>query len=446
MAVVSNDAYKDILEDLSVNFRPSSLNVECIIHLPELKLKPHKVVGIDLEMDFYKAAGDDGVLELSMTAGDYQRYVLPNLDNLIVEIVYSYVGNTPGSTIDGIPPYITKYRAYARQTSDMDLQGTAGTDLDQTLGKYTFDITSRTVEYVRMTSVGGIYRDARPIDILRVLYHEISKDAGLPQDEATQGTDYVPPAVEGLQDFIIIPDGTPLIDLPTYLNEHCGGIYNQGIGCYYHANIWFIYPALNTSRYQESKHTLDIYVAPPNHMPGYDRTYMKRHNKLIVLSTGDYKQMDKRDEDLLNQGSGVRFSKSTPTFENWAKTKKNVAVAQPNETMAQFVVKERGSNMSQIRNAPSKFTDNVAHQLSLLQPRVGYYILFTWENARPDLLVPGMGVTFNYMSEDKVTTLYASITNVEILTTTVTGRMTDDTYVTNCAITLFVADGATRIV
>lgn len=446
MAIVSNDNYKDILAEIASVPRGSSFLIEATIILPDRQIKPYRVVHTDIERDFAQAICDDGVITLSMSMGSYVTDILPNLEEIQIELMYIFTSEIDRDVQYDLKPVVRKYRAYPRLTKDPDLQGLPSIDRDQSLIELEFDITGRVSEVIRMTDVGGTYHNLRPIDLIRVMYYEISRQIEVPVEELPKGTEYVDPDVADTKENLIIPDGLKLLDLPQYLNKYCGGIYNYDIGTYYHERIWYTYPILNTHRYQESKHTIDIYVAPPNHMPGLTRTWKRSSDelKLSIVTTGDFIQKDDREEISLTQGNGIRFGKATELFESWSTVAGNVADTQYADTMAEFVIRNRKSNLQQITRVNP--TDNLAHELSKLRTRTGYFILVTWENSRPDLLIPGTPVKFYYQTDSGVKELNATLLNVITHCKQAAPGMSEPRFVSNTAMELYVADSETPIV
>ena len=447
MAVVTQDAYKYKLDEIAKVPRPTYAIVECEIYLGNGEsLKPMRITDLDIERDFANAISDDGVITVKMRLDQYQRLVLPARETLTMSITYFYAAEMSPNIQHNVKPVVTTYRIYPRDTRNYNLQGNPSIDELRALVDVEFDIAGLLTEHIRMTDVGGIYESIRAIDLLRVLYHEISKDVTDTTMMISKGVDHVEPDVDKVVDYLIIPDGLRMINLPTYLNKYCGGIYNFDIGTYYYKDRWYIYPTFNAGRYTESKRTIDMYVAPPNHMPGSTRTWMLSPDlrKLSIITTGDFKQIDNRDEDSLVNGNGVKFAKASELFDSWATTKGNLSVASAADTTAEFVIKNRDSDMQQIVRIEE--TDNVAGVLTSLQLRKGYYLLVTWEASRPDLIVPGTPVRLYYMEGGKVVELEATVLKLESHTRQVNPGPQVEAMVTNTAMTLFVTDGNVPIV
>lgn len=434
-----DDAYRDTLRTIALHPRPTFCKVSCAIVLPSgIMIAPYKVLNIDIERDFAKAIGDDGVIEISCSLGDYQRHLLPNVENLFIEITRTYIGETDDTDLIGVKPVVSRYRAYLRQTDDPSQQGLPAMDADQTIVEVTLDITAPNNELIRMTKVGGIYEDVKLTDLLKFIYHEVSNSAELPREDLSLGAEAVVANNDITMDYVIIEDDTELINLPQYLNKYCGGIYNFDISCYFHNRRWFIFPTYDTSRYATAKHTVDFYIAPPNHMPGTTRTWRQVEKKVEIIITGETKQKDNRNVDSLVSGNGVKFGKASQVFEDWSTTTKNLPTVNSADNDARFVVKEHGSELQTFRNIP--FTDNVAHVLTELVPLTGYRLLLIWENARPDALTPGSAVRITRQTETGLKVDNAVILNIESHTTQVNPGPKEVRYKTNCSIELFVTD------
>ena len=447
MAIITQDAYKDKLAEIAKFPRPTYAIIEFEIFLASGEsFKPMRITDIDMERDFANAMSDDGVITFKMRMEEYQQLILPDKENLTMTLTTYYAAEMSPDIQHDVKPVVTKYRIYPRDTSNYNLKGKPSIDEVRALVDVTFDIVGPLIEHLRMTDVGGIYESIRAIDLLRVLFHEISKSVADTTRMISKGVDHVEPDVDVVVPYLIVPEGVRMINLPTYLNKYCGGIYNFDIGTYYHNEKWYIYPTFNTHRYTESKRTIDIYVAPPNHMPGSTRTWMESldRKKLSIITTGDYTQIDRRDEDNLVKGNGVKFAKASELFDSWVTTKDNLSVADMATNTAEFVIKNRDSDMQQIMRIDE--TDNVASVLTSLQSRKGYYVMVTWEASRPDLVIPGTPVRFYYMENGEVQQLEATVLKMESHTRQVNPGPQVEAMITNTALTLFIADAEVPIV
>lgn len=446
MSSYTKKHYDQIVRDISTVERPSICTVDCWIIANGVRMIPHKVINIDELRDFRQSPSDEIVLEVYMPRGDYQRHILPYPGDVEIELKFSWMTEREDVKVNNLKPIHRTFKAYLMSFEDADRQDEPKTDEDRTLTSASFSLIDKTTDLLRMEEISGTFVKQPLIDILRVIYGNRSMALDIPSEERCKGVEFAPPSRVEPPHVTMIRPGLPLLDLPMYLQKKCGGIYNQGIGTYYHQKIWYIYPLYDSSRYDVADYVMDIFDVQPNLMPGLDRTYRIKDEKLQIVTTGATVQTDRRDIDYVNYGNGIRFGLAKKLFNEYAGVTDNRATVNPERTMAQFTLRERDVDNQMVKYAENRITDNVAHEMSKMYPRTGQYVLVTWENSRPDFIIPGMPVKYIYQAESEIKEIKGTVLKAENHRTQESPGMTTRRMRTTTALTIFLDDDTVKIV
>jgi hypothetical protein len=256
-----NTRIKDIIEYP----RPTHFIFEVEIYVgTKLAFKPYTVINCDYAENYRDEYGSTMVIELAMSRGDYIRHIYPNRNELISFKVFKhFVANSSDSPLD-IKPMEVTYRAFCYDVKDEELSVAPNISNDQTLGNYKFELIEANVYDFRLRQCGGIFRNADPLNIIKYFYTKSANE--LPAQIKSRGLTVDKPNVTKKRKQLVIPHGTRLVDLPKYVQDKEGGIYNADISNFFsnYKRRWFIFSTFNTKRHEESNYALTLYLVPPN--------------------------------------------------------------------------------------------------------------------------------------------------------------------------------------
>lgn len=221
---------------------------------------------------------------------------------------------------------------------------------------------------------------------------------------------------------VMIPTGTKVLDLPTYLQETTYGVYNGNIGTYiqrYNCKNCpeiglFVYPLYNSETFDTTKKKLIIYGVNSVKYEMTENTYMVDGDLVKIISGGSTRSLDNADNDKLNDGSGYTATDSNLLLE------RNLTV-----TPGGVLVDTDKTNTSGIIRTPAdgnKLTkylgpnDNkYKYRSDILKSEMAIFQI-TWNFANPDLIYPGMAALYNYFdSEAGLVKLKGSVQSLFIL-------------------------------
>lgn len=441
MAIADDLVYKGVVEEILKEPKLAHYTVEYALEAGDVLLRPYRLQYYDVNRDFQTGYSDEIMVTLSISVADYYTFVEPNHETLFFDLTFIPIGETSDVISLDNPVRRTRFKAIGNAKQDRDLQGAPSYSDATSMMDVVFQLIPLPVYELRSTMVGGIFHDSRPIDVLRTLLGHYSRGLNLPNDIRVLGVEFIPPNNDMIRDNVIIPHGRVyLYDLAGYLQKYCGGIYNQGIGVYFHNQRWFIYPLFDNTLYDRSEYTLDVFVLPPTRMPFNDRTFQLKDRRLQILAGSQISQVAPSNLMYLSRGNGVRFTNASRFFEQYADVKGTKVVTDVNSRLAEFTFRTRKEDHQHVPFSENMFTDNVAVEMSKLSQNVGETVNIRWDHSRPDLLRPGMPVKLIYgTGTDKgFQTRTGQLLGVQIGIQPAAPGPTTTRYIASCMLTIFI--------
>lgn len=438
MAIKTVSTYKEVLEQIRTATAPCYFTYSCEFELDGVVIPTVKVIAIDQAHDYVNGFAPSFTITVAMYLDVYERDLYP-----VRNKVRAVLKKTPlNGTLE--VPGISNLNYYTVVPLDhVDRAASTSVDYDPSrgMGNFTFQLIPAPIEKLRLETCGGCFVDCTTLDVLMVLLGEATKRRATTGDTAFQGFSKVDaPKEMRVKPQIIIPHGTPVLDLPSYLQRSCGGIYNHSIGCYYYANKWYTFPIYDTGRYDRTKRVLDIAILPPTQALGYEKTYAYTNQRAFVLSTSSFQAKDTRDRQHLLKGNGVRFSNASQIWDSFAPTQGNKSTTDLTKNVSQFVITEREDGNQSVPFSDTGITDNICEELSKINARNGREVVLTWKNANPDILYPGMPVKIHYPMETGTKEALGVLLETKVFVAATSGQMTTEKMASEIALKIFLAD------
>ena len=283
----------------------------------------------------------------------------------------------------------------------------------------------------------GIFRNATLEDVVKGMLTDVCKDINEEVDEEfeIEGVDMIEPDNDDEYEQVILPHDIRLMEIPRWLHEHHGGLYEQGLGFYLQYCpahdpgspeegvmqwsedrqqgqwFWFIWPEYAVDRFDEVEDNLTIFNIPENRFESIERSYFVEgtsslYKKVVVVATGDVSHEDQSEELEFNQGTGVRWVKGD-LLENWYEEIEPGGVrdtwdveVDAEENIEEHKGHQRESGENYIPYRPRRITSNPNYLKSKIAARQGTIIRFQWQNGDPELIYPGMPVRLYQMFDN----------------------------------------------
>ncbi len=389
----------------------------CRIRAGNHWMSPMRLTHFSLERDYESANGDGVSLELQMGRGEYTYRIVPNRDELWVDLTATPLYENSDIQRGDKGSNTRRYRAILVDQEDDAVTGRspqAGSeeDLNRSSPKVVhLQLMDEGFYQSRMVSVGRNYRKIPPAQALRSLLTETRSLVTGKDQQKIRGADLVEGFNTKPREQIVIPHGTPLLKVPKLLQEEEGGIYPTGLGCYLQDGLWYIYPLYNLERHKKDPRVLTVLNVPPNRYHGAERTFRKTKNQVVVVATGNMAGYDTGLYGQLNEGNAMRFMDADQLL-NPVEHGDNKAIARRQDNMFEFEGAKLKSGFSNARWAPERATSNPFKYYSKLAHRKGRYVLVQWQHGDSSLLYPGMPVKFLTNANNELKTLHGVLVGV----------------------------------
>lgn len=383
------------------------------IHLPDGSTYPFvKVITIDSIEDYENDYTSRLMLEGVILGGTFAKRVYPNQNNLEITL-YRIPISADAAALDSTVPLIAE-----RFTAMLDpskgnpiIEGasrnTPGEDvLNLTeLTTVTFQLMDKAVEQMRCIKVGGIHRNTTGEAVIKTILTSASQTISVEDTQKPVGVTMVPATNQSVREHVAIPDTVDLVGLPNYVQIKCGGIYGAGLGYFYKNKQWYIYPCYDPTRTPANEKVLTIINVPRNKLQFTERTYRNDNGHAVILAAGDVKVKDFSVAYQLNQGNGIRFSNANNFIDGFSSISDNRVYASRASNNTEAVSEKRPNNRNVVRTNQNPITANPFTAYSQLAKGMGSLLSVEWQNSNPDLVFPGMLVTFMYLDNNDINTL-----------------------------------------
>lgn len=398
-----------------------------------------KVISVDEVEDYVKNFSTVKTIEIYVGLGTYAKRVHPNRDKLEIEL--SSLTSNQGDEIitevyeaillDSDNPSVDEGSVAMVSEALLDI-----TDLK----KLTFQLKHKALENLRVSSVAGIHRERTVEDVLRLSFTQAIQNLEVEDSYQPTGVTTSEGMNDTVYDHIIIPHGTKLQDLPGFLQEKQYGIYPSGMGHFYKAGSWFIYPLYDSERFNESLRTLEISLIPENKLAGVDSTFRKEGNVTYILATGNRLLMNEPEKEAQDKGVGTRFSDPIALFERFADvlSSDNKAYVSRGSNTTEIVATEQPQDA--IVNAPmsvNAITANKYRELTHLARRQGMFFNFVWEYSDPSVLYPGMLMRIKFIENSELRYFEAVLLGAYSSMQLVGKGITSDRYYCSTGLSVF---------
>lgn len=443
--ITSSPIWADVKDIISSDKKPVKYTYHGTLHTEKEDIPVLKLRTIDVARDYVNKIGDEIQIEFMMGMGDYVARLYPYRTNLEFTIKKTLLQETTDSHEPDTPAYTEKYKAIFLPDLNVSPAGTSIEQIDTEslnladLVNVKLQLIDRSLEPLRIKTVCGVFRGVTAHKLIHALLVGESSKVSVEGRPAIDGADIVEPDNKTARSHVI-PSGTLIAGLPTYIHETGGGVYTTGIGTYLQSykkkKLWFVYPLFNTRRFDKSQdNKLIVYAVPEGRLDGVDRSYAMDGTVLKVVIGSDKQYEDSADTDYINYGSGFRMADARAMMKKPVKLSDEGPKASRGRLNFEVVAEERkdGLNYAPTVATPSS---NPYKEYSKITQRNIAKISLKWENADPDLIYPGMPCKYVFTDEGKIVELKGTVGFIHAFTTLQSNGIMGNTSRTVCSVVL----------
>lgn len=407
------------------------------------EVDPLKFVSLDIVRDFALNITDVVILEVVFGMGTLSKKVYPFKKNIKVIIQRQYIGEVEESVNpDGAVETMTYTavlmdpRGHAKESSSPLMDTVESGDLGG-VAKVQFQLVDAYSEWLRSCATGGIFRQCTPHQVLQTILANVASEMPVERGLTIDAIDVAPADNMEPRAHIVVPHGTPLMALPSYLQDQCGGIYNSEIGFYLHKGSWYVWPLFNIQRFEDSPKGLTVINLPASRMPGIERTFRETANQLIVITTGGTLSVDTSNSRQLDEGNGVRFTDASAIFENFGQTANNITTLSRGKNVTEVLFAPAADGLNHVVQAAKNISSNLMSALSKISSRKGQVVQTVWEHSIGSKIYPGMPVQYLYENDNVTKVLKGVVTQAQDFIHLKGEGMSSRRYTSNTSLTLF---------
>lgn len=418
------------------------------VHNEKYNLNVLKIANFDIIRDYLHNVGDHMHVEFLLASGDFYKFFFPYKENCYITITQKprTFTNLPIANAKAIKNtyklvYIEKHNNPVNFIEATERFNSTALDLTDfvTVRCQVLDLS---LEALRILYTGGSFKNMTYEKILQNTVGADSLRVKVNGKPAIGAIDIATPDNIATQPITIIPDGTPLIKLPTYLQENRKGVYNAGIGMYLqnfnNKKTWFIYPLFNTSIYKKRTYKAIFYVIPPQHYVWLEKTYRIENKVLKVLCIADKHYVSDGHARIMDKGNAFRMSAAKSYMLKPVIMTKDGPKATRSRMNYEVSNKEIANGLNYGPMVGVGISDNPYIQYSKVLSRYNDMIHLVWNNSDPDLIHPGMPAKFYYLKHDKLVSITGIIVNTQTTVEMANSGLLIGLYYSNTAITLLV--------
>lgn len=378
----------------------NAVSFSAILHLDKKDIELRDLIFVDIDRFFNTELADTIQLQGYLFTGDYQRDVVPELDNLNVTITRQYGPDFETSE---------RYKLIVLNHSTAELGTTTENQSKDSLNKGSMKLIiaqaiNITYYATRLLTNTKALRGA---NVEQAMVFGFNDFVNNPRNIRINGTplkinkiNIDPPHNQNVLNNITIKSSLSVYDIPSELQDKYG-VYNGDIGTYIcrefennkYVENFYVYPLYNPSHIKNRKRKMRLYATQGLISKAVDRTFVNSENNLDILVSAEEMSNQIFNQFSADRGAGVSVLDSNAvTKAEPLNGSKKVNSDQDSLSYRETFEKSDGVNF----NRSTGQTSNVfKHRSAVLRER-GTTVVVNWNFSIPEFVYPGMTVQYIY--------------------------------------------------
>lgn len=444
MALEQSPIYQEVQKIFGTGLKPVKFDWRCEIHVNGETLTAFKVLEIETHRSYLKNYTDEKMITVNVGGGDYDFVISPYRDKIEVTLYRYPLGSAQYTNEVDREIKAQRYRAVLmnKRSSVFEnpslLSGTREQGNRLNIKNVEFQLFDLNIEQLRTINYSTVFRNVKAIDVVKTVLAQSAKMVDVEMELAVKGVDVAPNYNETIRDHVIIPNHIAVTDLPWYIHKNCGGLYGAGFGYYLQDNLWYLYAPYDIKRVVNTSKVLTVINIPNNRLPNIEITYRETPNQLVIIANGQTVHNDVSETNIWNEGNAVRFVDASKVMESFGKTEDNRLNVDLKEIAVEYAAENRASGFNNVKSSATKMTSNLSMERSKIAYKNGTEVQFVWENAKEDLIYPGMPLKYLTEANGRIIEVYGCVIDAQYFSTAQGGSLISAEHICKAAITVFV--------
>ena len=444
MEIEDSSLWREVQTILESGDKKTYFQWSGIIHANSVDIEIFRLVGVDNTRNYEAQTGDGMSIVTMIPLGTYAKKIYPYRDRLEITLQRTTLLGY-GQDVDQDADVESK--RYKASLILNDIQSVEGSEINRLsedilnlrqILDVSFQLVDRSMEQLRSVIVGGVFRNTTAARVIRSVLTAESAKVKIDGEPSIGGVELVDPDNKDVKDHVVIPQGTNLLNLATYIQEKCGGVYRGGMGTYLQDKLWYVYPLFDTSKLGSSEVTATIIKVTGPKAQGFDRTHREEGKSVFILATSDADFSDDGGTKAFSEGAGVRLANSDNFMGGLTKNSGNKAVMSRGKNNTEFTAQSPAEGQVQyVPVSQDRISANPYNDYARIMSRFGGLYTFKWDAADPALLFPGMMTRILFLDGDTVKELHGVLLFVHTNTTLMGKGATSSKFSTTCNITIY---------
>jgi hypothetical protein len=420
-----------------------------VLHTTDLDFSVYKILNIDINSDFVNNISDEITVSFTLDNSTYVSKFYPYIKNMEATLTMIAVGEFNQGQLTSAPYKVAqRFKVVflpadnAKPVGGLAEMADAGSVSLTGFTLVHLQLINRSVEPLRIKTTSGISRGYTNEDNLRAILSSESKKILVDGKPVVSFIDIVKADNIAPNKHLVLPSGTKVITVPTFIHEMMGGLYNAGIGSYLKSyngnNTWFIYPTHAINKPSASKPKAVLIALPENKLSFNDRTYRVESDVTYIIGHLNNSFIDDGETQFMESGVGFRMADSSAYMKKPVIMTPDGPKASRQRLNYEVSTTTRDDNLNYAPGSNKGSSSNPFTEYSNVNKRNGNKFMFIWQSGNNNLIYPGMSIVFKRMSGTNLIELNGIILKI---TTVIqadgrgTGRTT---FTSRCVLTIFV--------
>lgn len=397
----------DIVNNKDKNNISPSIDISAILHNEEFDLDSSDLLVISnmvVSRDYATSIGDYIEITLRLPLGLYLKKIYPYLHNTELSLSKDERNLIKGKPVKRLDRYKAVFLKDRNASLPTHKPGTME-DLNQ-IGfiNLVLQLIDRSVETLRIKTTSGAFdktaitRQSSPnfkiVDFLHSVIEQEASKVLVDGKTSIESIDIDPPDNTEPLEGIVIPSGTKVLNLPTFIQERSAGIYNTGIGTYIqpykNKETLFIYKLYDGSKYKINKEKIIFYVPLTGNYSVTKYTYSYNDNTLRVVTEPNNNIANFKESPFMSGGSGIRMSQANSFMKKPVEMTDKGPKFVRHLLNTEIAVMDRKDNLNYAPvDRQNSISGNIFNKLSKINKTMGSMLRLVWHNADYELIYPG---------------------------------------------------------